>query len=192
MYNVDGFNSIYNNNSATSRFTEVFTSVDTFITSFRESPLNDANLTDETLKKVFYELVARYGDSYFKSTNDYRNKLKTFSILSNEGVVYQKKLEIQKNLINLTLQELMDDGVSISNYAENPGDEATTTIDAYEGEDFLKYVNNQSVNKAKSNKLNAYKSQLYAIRDVTTAFIERFSELFETILWSSYLPIYEY
>lgn len=192
MYNVDGFNSIYNNNSATSRFTEVFTSVDTFITSFRESPLNDANLTDETLKKVFYELVARYGDSYFKSTNDYRNKLKTFSILANEGVVYQKKLEIQKNLINLTLQELMDDGVSISNYAENPGDEATTTIDAYEGEDFLKYVNNQSVNKAKSNKLNAYKSQLYAIRDVTTAFIERFADLFESILWSSYLPIYEY
>lgn len=192
MYNVDGFNSIYNNNSATSRFTEVFTSVDTFITSFRESPLNDANLTDETLKKVFYELVAQYGDSYFKSTNDYRNKLKTFSILANEGVVYQKKLEIQKKLINLTLQELMDNGVSISNYAENPGDEATTTIDAYEGEDFLKYVNNQNVTKDKNSKLNAYKSQLYAIKNVTTDFVKKFSQLFETILWSSYLPIYEY
>ena len=192
MYNVDGFNSIYNNNSATSRFTEVFTSVDTFITSFRESPLNDVNITDETLKKVFYELVAQYGDSYFKSTNDYRNKLKTFSILANEGVVYQKKLEIQKNLIKLTLQELMDNGVSISNYAENPGDDATTTIDAYEGEDFLKYVNNQNVTKDKSNKLNAYKSQLYAIKNVTTDFIKKFSPLFESILWSSYLPIYEY
>lgn len=188
---IDGFESIYNNNSATSRFREVFTTADTFISLFRESPLNEAKLSDETLKKIYYELYAEYGDSYFRATNDYRNQLKTFSILQNEGLVYQKKLEIQNNLINMSLSELMEEGISISNYAENPGDDATTMIDDYSGEDFIKYVNNQNVVKNKKSKLDAYKSQLYAIRNVTTEFIKKFSVLFETILWSSYLPVFE-
>lgn len=189
---IDGFESIYNNNSATKKFSDVFEDLDSFKSEFRSSPLNEANLTDATLGIVYAELYARYGDSYYTATNMYRNKLKTFSILKNEGLIFQKKLEIQNAILNMSLADLKDDGVIINNYAENPGDEATDTIvdvGEYTGEDFMKFVNNQSAQKSKKGKLTAYRDQLYSLKNVTDSFIDKFKVLFEKLLWSSYLPI---
>lgn len=187
---IDGFESLYNNNSATSKFSEVFKDADEFKTKFRGSALNVATITDTTLAVIYAELYARYGDSYFKATNDTRNELKTFSILYNEGLVYQKRKSIQEQILALTEAELKDDGILISNYAENPASEATEGIlvGEYTGEDFAKYVNNQSVNKTKKGKLTAYRDQLFSLQDVTTKFINKFASLFEVIDWSSYLP----
>lgn len=188
---IDGLQSIWGNNSSTSMFREVFASTDDFITDFRASDLNVSTLTDDTLKIIFAELYARYGDSYFKSTNNDRNKYMVFSILYNKGLIYQKKVEVQNALLALELTDLKDGGVTIYNDASNPGNEATTyEQEDYSGEDFLKYVDSQNVTKNKKGVVEAYKAQLYALKDVTTGFIQEFSKLFESMLWSSYLPIF--
>lgn len=188
---IDGFESLYHNNSATKKFSDVFEDLDSFKNEFRSSPLNEANLTDETLGIVYAELYARFGDSYYTATNMYRNKLKTFSILKNEGLIFQKKLEIQNAILNMSLADLKDDGVIVNNYAENPAEESTGTYETgeYEGENFMKYVNNQSAQKTKKGKLTAYRDQLYSLKNVTDSFIDKFKVLFEKLLWSSYLPV---
>jgi hypothetical protein len=155
---IDGFPSLYNNNSATSTFDDIFPTKNDFLTEYRNSDLNDANITDETLSLIYVELYATYGDHYYTATNDVRNVLKTFSIIKNEGLIFQKKLEIQNSLLNLNLNEITEEATVISNYAENPGDEGVITTDAYSGEDFLKYVNNQNVSKTKREKFKHTKN----------------------------------
>lgn len=188
---IDGFESLYHNNSATKKFSDVFEDLDSFKSEFRSSPLNEANLTDSTLGIVYAELYARFGDSYYTATNMYRNKLKTFSILKNEGLIFQKKLEIQNAILNMSLADLKDDGVIVNNYAENPAEDSVGTYETgeYEGEDYMKFVNNQSAQKSKKGKLTAYRDQLYSLKNVTDSFIDKFKVLFEKLLWSSYLPV---
>lgn len=190
---VDGFESLYNNNSATKKFSDVFEDLDSFKSEFRSSPLNEPNLTDDTLGLVYAGILAKFGDHYYKATNMYRNKLKTFLILKGEGLIFQKRLELQNKILSMSDAELKDDGIIVNNYAENPSENSVGIYETgeYQGESFMKFVNNQSAQKSKKGKLTAYRDQSYSLKNVLEPFIEKFKVLFENIYWSSYLPTYE-
>lgn len=189
---LDGLDLLLFSHSATIKFKDAFEDLDAFKTEFRASPLNENSLTDTTLGIIYANLIAKFGDSYYTGTDLNRNKLRTFSILKNEGLIFQKKLEIQSTILGMNLSELKDDGIIISNYAENPANKGAGTYQTgeYKGEDFMKYVNNQNAQKSKKGNLTAYRDQLYSLRDVTTPFIDKFKVLFENILWSSLLPAF--
>lgn len=189
---LDGLDLLLNNFSSTIKFKDAFEDFDAFKTEFRASPLNESNLTDSTLGIIYAGILARFGDHYYTGTDLNRNKLRTFLILKSEGLIFQKKLEIQNTILSMELPELKDDGIIVSNYAENPANKGAGTYEEgeYKGEDFMKYVNNQNAQKSKKGNLTAYRDQKYSLKDEITPFIDKFKVLFENIYWTSLLPAF--
>ena len=62
----------------TKSFSDYFPDVETFLNKFHESPFNGC-IKDESATILYYMLLGGYGESSYKSFNDYNNMLKTLS-----------------------------------------------------------------------------------------------------------------
>jgi hypothetical protein len=94
------------------------------------------------------------------------------------GPAWQKRLDIQKKLMELSDDEIIKGATAIYNSALNPSQAPTTqTLEE------LNYINSQNTTKYKKSKLEAYAILNELIKtDVTEAFIGKFKKLFITIL----------
>lgn len=174
-------NSLYGN-FRNFKFSDIWDNATDFLADYKDNGIYDASegfrLTDNHVNLVFYLLYARYANSVIASSDPTQFAYKVWSIMFEYGPTWEKQLEIQKNLRNLTEAEIKSGAEQIHNHAFNPSQEPAT--DAYSA---LGYTNEQTASKYKKGVLDGYNELLVLLKtDVTKAFIDRFSKLFLTIV----------
>ena len=174
----------------TKRFTDIWDDVNDFKTDYKESPLYDAvtnngvttynnSLTDANISKLFYLLYARYGNNPIANFDENQFKYKVYSIIFEYGPTWQKQLEIQNTLRNMSDADIQSGQLAIYNQAFHDA-----TAPSTQTTEELQYINNQNTSRMKKGKLNAYNDLLLLLKtDVTKQFIDRFQNLFKKFLY---------
>lgn len=164
-------------NYRTKKFTDFYPIAQDFINDYHLNGI-PATITDDSANTLFYLLYARYGNSHIINSDENQFKYKLFSIVFQYGPTWEKRLDIQNKLRNLTEDELMRGTKAIYNTANNPGTEPSTG-----SLEELQYINSQNTTGYKKSKMDAYANLLALLdTDVTEDFIKKFGKLFITIL----------
>lgn len=154
-------------------FTQIYDNYEEFIEDYKNCGIPTV-VNDDYMITLFYLLYAKYGNSPIANSDENQFKYKLFSIIFQHGPTWQKRLEIQTDLRELTLEEARIGYMNITNHAFNP-ETAPSTQDTNE----LNYVSDQNVSKSSKSKIDAAKDLWYALRtDVTTDFLNEFKKLF--------------
>lgn len=164
-------------NYRTRKFTDIWEEVDDFANDYTGVGI-PTTISEESLTTLFYLLYARYGNSHIASSDETQFKYKVFSTIFMYGPTWEKRLEIQKNLREMDIEELRESAKAIYNHSFNPSTTPSTdTIDE------LTTINDQNVTKHKRSKTDAYALLIGLLEtDVTKEFIDRFAKLFLTIV----------
>lgn len=176
---------------STKRFCEIWDDVDTFTLDYKQSPLYDKttvnnvvnlnnSLSDSNITKLYYLLYARYGNNPIANMDENQFRYKVFSIIFEYGPTWQKELDLQNKLRNLSDEEIATGQFAIYNQAYHDATEPSTGTTQE-----LDYINNQNTSRLKKGKLNAYNDLLLLLKtDVTKQFIDRFANLFKKFLYA--------
>lgn len=166
------------------KFTDVWDDVSAFLEDYSSSGIS-TTISDDSATLLYYLLYARYGNSTIASSDVNQFKYKVFSTIFMYGPTWEKRLEIQKAIRELTLEEVQTGGKAIYNSALNPNQAPTTN--ALEE---LKYINSQNTTNYKKSKVDAYAIIINLLEtDVTEEFIGEFKKLFLTVV-SPELPLW--
>lgn len=168
----------------TRSFANIFPDYETFKSDFDSTVFKDSITKTDVL---YYLLYSRYGNSAIASSDENRFKYDLFGIIFSYGPTWEKKLEVQKKLRELSEEDLMYGAKAIYNTALNPSSGPTVNSDGTPTE--LTFINSQNTTNYKKSKLEAY-NLLYTMLedDVTTMFIDKFGRLFNQ--WGSEMPLY--
>lgn len=157
----------------TKTFSDVFPTVDVFLSEYTTAGI-PATISEISAKTLYYLLLANYGNSPMANYDENQFKLKVFGLIFEYGPSWEKRLEIQQRLRNLTEEDILTGANQIYNHATNP-DQLPTTQTSTE----LSYVNDQQVVKYRKSKLDGYGYLWELIKaDVTNEFITKFKKLF--------------
>lgn len=164
-------------NFRTRTFVEIWNNEEAFANDYNNNGI-PVSISSVSLKTLFYLLYARYGNSNIASSDENQFKYKVFSTIFMYAPAWEKRLDIQKKLRELSDEEIMKGSTAIYNSALNPSTAPTTA--ALEE---LPYINQQNATKYKKAKMDAY-ATLYALieTDVTEELIGKFKKLFITIV----------
>lgn len=170
------FSSLYGNYRQL-KFSQVFPSVEVFNEAMRECPL-DIDMSDKGKETTYYLLYARYGNDIVASSDLNRFKMNLFSIMFSYGPTWSKRLDIQKQLRELTVDELKAGGGAIYNSAYNDGTNPSTA-----SLDELPYINSQNQTRYKKSTADAYILQYTSLSStVTEEYIRHFKKLFLNVV----------
>lgn len=169
-------NSLYGNFRQI-RFSECWETVEDFKLAMAETNI-PMNITESNLNTLFYLLYSYYGNSVIASSDLNRFTFNVATLIFQFGPTWEKRLEIQAKLRNLTDAEIERGAVQIYNHAFNPSSAPTTQTT-----EEINYINEQTVTKNKKGKLDglAYLWDLLDT-DVTGNFLNKFKKLFLTIV----------
>ena len=166
---------IYN----TKTFTDIFVDYSTFkteYTSTQKFPMlidaADSVSHVSNLQILYYLLYSKFGNSPIANLDENQFKTKVGAIIWQYGPAWEKKLEIQDDIRDLTASDLLTGSYAIHKHAYNPATEPSN--------DDLNYVNDQNTTQYKKSKMDAY-GQLWnlIVTDVTEEFLARFKPLFQ-------------
>ena len=158
----------------TKLFTDIYEKVEDFVADYTE--INLGGITSSTLiNKLFYLLYARFGNSPIANLDENQFKYKLFSVIFMYGPAWEKRLDIQDKVRQLSADDLLQGAKAVHNHAYNPGTEPSTG-DLEE----LNYINDQNTTNYKKSKMDAY-GQLWGLiaTDVTEEFLARFNDCFK-------------
>ena len=188
------YNNSYYGNYRTDTFQEVWQSAAEFIKDYKESEINSSaesigqdTFTDAQLTMIYCLLYSRYANSSHASSDIHQFKCGVFSTIFMYAPTWLKRLEIQKNLRDLTQneKELREGAIQWSDLAENPG----TVVPAGDLIDGLK---SQNVGHTKKSKLQAYAALAEVLKtDVSNDFLSKFQRLFIRVVMPDYPLWYE-
>lgn len=155
-------------------FTQIYNEVETFIEDYKTNGL-PTTITDDSAKTLFYLLFARYGNNPIANLDITQFKYKLFATVFQYGPTWEKRLEIQNNLRNLSEADLLAGSKAIYNHAYNPStNPGTSSLEE------LSYINDQNTTNYKRNKLEAYTVLMGVLEtDVSEEFINKFQPLFK-------------
>ena len=164
-------------NCETKKFTDIYGSVNDFIYDYNNLALPRTISVDNAVI-LYYLLYSKYGNNHITNLDENQFKYKLFSIIWQYGPTWEKRLEIQENIRELTADELLQGAKAIYNHAFNPSTEPST-LDGSE----LPYINEQNTTNYKKTKMDAY-TQLWNLlaTDVTEGFLDKFSPLFKKFI----------
>ena len=139
-----------------------------------------AIITPQNAQTLFYLLYARYGHSPIAFTDVNQFKYRVFSIIWQYGPTWEKKLEIQEALRDLTVDQIQQGSKAIYNQALNPNTSPSTS-----SLDELTYINSQNTTNYKKGPLDGYAAlnELLAT-DLTDKFLKRFQVCFKRFISS--------
>ena len=181
----------------TKRFTQIWDNSDDFMADYKASKLYDAetvnnvvkyhnSLTDKNIEILYYALYARYANNPLANLDENQFKYKVYLTIFQYGPNWQKELELQDKLRNLSDTEIAEGQFAIYNQAANDATAPSTTSLTE-----LEYINNQSTSRLKKARLNAYNDLLLLLKtDVTKKFIDRFEPLFKKFLYEARPTLY--
>ena len=161
----------------TKTFTDYWDSAQDFVNEYHSIGI-PTTIDDSYASTLYYLLYSRYANSHVASSDPTRFKYNLFSIVWQYGPNWQKKLEIQQNLRNLSDDQLLEGSRQIYNNASNPSNDPSNFTD-----NELQYINNQNVTKNRRGKLEGYAVLVSLLEDdVTESFLNRFKSLFKTVV----------
>lgn len=144
-------------------------------------------IKDASLKTLYYILYARYGNNPIVNKTEDIFKAKIVAITFQKGPTWERRLEIQKSLRDLSEDELVRGAKTIFNRALHPEQEPDT--DSVEE---LSYINSQDVSNQKRSKIDAYAYLNDVLKtDVTEEFIQSYAKLFSKFVSPTITRIYE-
>lgn len=164
-------------NFPTRKFTDIYPDKDTFLSDYNTNGIPKI-ISDTSATTLYYLLYARYGNSHLVNTDENQFKYKLFSTIFMYGPTWEKRLDIQAKLRNLSDDDLRIGTKQINNHAYNPSNAPSTgTLDE------LEYINEQGTLNYKKGKVDGYMWLMDALKtDVTKSFIDKFEELFMAIV----------
>ena len=95
-------NSLYGN-YRTRKFTDIFPNVGKFTDEYEHAGIPPTLSEDSSVTTLYYLLYARYGNSCIASSDENQFKYKMWTIIYSYGPAWEKRVEIQKNLTQITL-----------------------------------------------------------------------------------------
>lgn len=169
-------NSLYGNYRQV-KFTDVWQTAESFVSDYKNNGI-ETTISDKTATTLYYLLYSRYGNSVLASSDTNRFKYDVWATIFSYGPTWEKRLEIQGKLRNLTDDELFTGATQIYNHAYNPGTApSTSTLDE------LTAINEQNTSKNKKGKMDAYAMLIALLEtDVTESFLDKFKKLFITVV----------
>lgn len=164
-------------NFITRKFTDIFPNVNTFVSEYKNNGIPNL-ITDASASTLYYLLYARYGNSHIVNNDENQFKYKLWSITFMYGPTWEKRLDIQDKLRNLSDDDIRLGTKQINNHAYNP-ETAPTTGSLEE----LNYINEQGTLNYKKGKVDGYMWLMDALKtDVTKSFIDKFEDLFMAVV----------
>lgn len=161
----------------TRTFSQTWESAEDFVNDYTSIGI-PTTISTTDVSTLYYLLYARYANSHIASSDPTRFKYNLFSIVWQYGPNWQKKLEIQKKLRELSDEEIMQGSRQIYNNASNPSNDPSNFTD-----NELQFINNQNVTKNKKGKLEGYALLTSLLQDdVTEKFLGLFKKLFKTVV----------
>lgn len=159
------------------KFTDVYPDVATFLAEYNNNGIK-TTISQDSATTLYYLLYSRFGNSVIASSDTNRFKYDLFGTIFSYGPTWEKKLDIQEKLRNLTDDELFAGSTQIHNHAYNPGTApSTNTLDE------LPAINEQNTSKYKKDKMSGYAMLVSLLdTDVTESFISKFKKLFITVV----------
>lgn len=158
-------------------FANIFESFEVFNETYSNCGI-PTSISTASLTTLYYLLYARYGNSSIASSDENQFKYKVMSTIFMYGPAWEKRLDIQKKLVQLSDDDIVKGTTAIHNAAYNPSQQPSTqTLEE------LEYINQQNTTKYKKSKIEGY-ATLYSLieTDVTEEFISKFKKLFITIV----------
>lgn len=133
----------------------------------------------DNVSLLYYLLYAKYGNTPVANNDLTQFKYKVFSVMYQYGPTWEKKIDIQAKIRNLTDADLLTGAKAIYNSALNPSTApSTNTLDE------LTYINAQNTTNYKKSKMEAYNLQWGLLDDSLTAkFIEKFAICFKKFVY---------
>ena len=166
---------------------DIFPDEETFFETWDSSPFaNHYGFLDEgKLNLIYYLLYARYGNSHIAYTDENQFTYSLLSTIFQYAPTWEKRLSIQDELRNLSIDELTKGGKAIYNHAYNPNTApSTSTLEE------LLTINDQNTTNYKKSKMEGYAELLNLLEtDVTGEFIDKFKKLFIVVTAPDY-PLY--
>lgn len=158
----------------TKLFTQIWEDVTSFLEDYNDSGI-PRTISTTNATTLYYLLYAKYGNDPIANRDINQFKYKVLSIIFEYGPTWEKRLDIQQKLRNLTDDELIRGAKAIYNSALNPSTApSTATLEE------LDYINAQNTTNYKKSKMEAY-AQLWELlnTDVTSAFVGKFKICFK-------------
>ena len=158
----------------TKLFTDIYNNADTFVADYNS--INLGGLTAPTfVTKLFYLLYSKFGNTPIANLDENQFKYKLFSTVFMYGPAWEKRLDIQNEIRNLSADDLLQGAKAIYNHALNPETDPSTLAP-----DELTYINEQNTTQYKKSKMDAY-GQLWRLisTDVTADFLAKFNDCFK-------------
>lgn len=166
------------------KFTDIWSGQESFYADYTSNGIT-VTISETTVTLLYYLLYARYGNSTIASSDETQFKYKVFSTIFMYGPTWEKRLELQKEIRALKIEEVQKGGKAIYNTALNPNQSPTTT-----SLEELKYINSQNTSNFVKSTPEAYAIIIDLLEtDVTEEFIGRFKKLFLTVV-SPELPLW--
>lgn len=158
-------------------FTDVWEDVNSFINDYNSNGIQ-TTINRQTATTLYYLLYSRYGNSVIASSDTNRFKYDVFATIFSYGPTWEKRLELQEKLRDISDDDLFTGATQIYNHAYNPGTSpSTSTLDE------LPAINEQNTSKHRKDKLSAYAMLISLLEtDVTESFLNKFRKLFLIIV----------
>lgn len=161
-------------------FTDIYDNVEDFIADYKNESSDFVNgipnlISDTSAETLFYLLYARYGNNPIANRDINQFKYKIFSVIFQYGPTWEKRLEVQAALRQLTLDDIRLGSKAIYNQALNPSTEPSTA-----SLEELTFINQQNTTNYKKSPLEGYAILLDLLNtDVTEDFIKKFNICFK-------------
>ena len=152
---------------------DIYPTLKDFLDDYKSNGI-PTTITEDSAKTLYYLLQARYGSWQIASDSSDVFSMKLFAIIFQYAPTWEKKLDIQNKIRNLTEDEIRTGTKAIYNQAMNPGTEPSTG-----SLEELTSINTQNTTGYKKSKLDAYMSVWGMLAtDVTEELLARFKPLF--------------
>ena len=165
---------------STITFTDIWEDVNKFKADLAGSPFAGAISTSspDNVALVYYLLYARYGNNPIANEDINQWKYKIFSVIFQYGPTWEKRLDIQAKLRQITDADLLIGSKAIYNTALNP-----STAPSTGSLEELTYINGQNTTNYKKSKMDAYAQLLQLLEvDVTEEFLNKFKKCFKVFV----------
>lgn len=155
-------------------FSDIWEDFESFLEDYRLNGIGQVLQSQQSLQTLYFLLYARYGNSTIASFDENQFKYKVFAIIFMYGPTWEKRVQLQKEIRELKIEDLVKGATAIYNTALNPSTSPST-----ETLEELPYIDSQNVNKYKKSIGDAYRQLIELLEtDVTAYFLDRFKSLF--------------
>lgn len=158
----------------TKLFSDFYETVNDFCYDYQHVGIPTTISVDNAMT-LYYLLYAKYGNSPIANFDETQFKYKLFSTIFMYGPAWEKRLDIQDKIRQLSADDLLQGAKAVHNHALNPETEPST-----DSPEELTYINEQNTTNYTKSKMDAY-GQLWSLisTDVTAEFLAKFNDCFK-------------